>query len=98
MNPIDTPVASTDVVLRDEFDDWTLLFHPLTGETVGIDPVGLAIWGLLDGRRTLADIAAEIQAQFEDTPDTVLDDTVAFANDLERRLFITLSPDDVLVK
>ena len=40
MNPTDTPLASPDVVLREEFDDWTILFHPLTGEAVGVGPVG----------------------------------------------------------
>jgi hypothetical protein len=79
-------------MLREEFDDWTVLFHSLTSDVVGVGPVGVAIWKLLDGQRTLAEIAAEIQTRFEDAPDTVLEDTVAFVNDLKRRLFVTLSP------
>jgi len=36
VQPTDTPIAHPQVVLR-EFDDGTVLFHPLTGETVGLD-------------------------------------------------------------
>jgi len=79
-------------VLREEFADWSLLFHPLTGEVVGIDPVGVTIWQLLDGQRTLAEVAAQVQARFEDAPDTVLEDTLAFVSDLQRRLFVLTEP------
>ena len=90
MQPTDKPIISPDVVLREEFDDWAILFHPLTGEAVGTSPVGVAIWKLLDGRRTLAQVAAKIEAQCQDAPAsaTVLEDTLAFVNDLERRLFV----------
>lgn len=90
MKHTDKPIVHPDAVLREEFDDWAVLFHPLTGEAVGVGPVGVAIWKLLDGQRTLAEVAAEIQAQCEDAPDTVLEDSVAFVGDLERRLFVTV--------
>ena len=90
MNPTDKPIASPKVVLREEFDDWAIIFHPLAAEAVGTGPVGVAIWKLLDGQRTLAEVAAEIEAQCEDAPDTVLEDTLAFVEDLERRLFVRM--------
>lgn len=90
MNPTDIPKAAPDVVLRVEFDDWALLFQPSTGEAVGINPIGVAIWELLDSQHTLAMIAAQIEQQFEDTPDTVLDDTIEFMDDLHRRLFVVV--------
>ena len=90
MQPTDKPIANPQVVLREEFDDWAILFHPLTGEAIGTGPVGVAIWKLLDGQRTLAQVAAEIEAQFEDAPASaaVLEDTLVFVNDLERRLLV----------
>ena len=89
INPTDKPTTNPDIVLGDEFDDWTILFHPRTGEAIGVDPVGAAIWKRLDGLHTLAEVAAEIKAQCEeDAPDTVLEDTLAFVNDLEQRLFV----------
>ena len=93
MQATDRPIANPDAVLREEFDDWALLFEPVTGEAVGIGPVGVAIWKLLDGQRTLAQIAAEIEAMCEDAPDTVLEDAVAFVSDLERHLLVKIAAD-----
>jgi SynChlorMet cassette protein ScmD len=96
MKPTNKPIASPEVVLREEFDDWAVLFHPLTGEAVGAGPVGVVIWKMLDGQRTLEEIAAEVTAQCEDAPApaSVLEDTVAFVKDLERRLFVLVEPED----
>ena len=92
MKPTDKLNASPDVVLREEFDDWAVLFHPLTGEAIGTGPVGVAIWKLLDGTRTLEEVARAVKAQCEDAPDveTVLGDTLTFADDLQRRLFVVV--------
>jgi len=35
VQPIDQPIADPQVVLREEFADWAVLFHPLTGEDEG---------------------------------------------------------------
>ena len=94
MKLTDSPVADPEVVLREEFDDWAILFHPLTNEAVGIGPVGVAIWKLLDGQRTLAQVAAEIEAQCSDAPDTVLEDTLEFVEDLQRRLLVRVPGDE----
>lgn len=88
MQATDKPIANPDAVLREEFDDWAVLFEPRTGEAVGVGPVGVAIWKRLDGQRTLAQVAAEIEALCEDAPDTVLEDTIAFVDDLERHLLV----------
>jgi hypothetical protein len=49
----DRPIANPTVVLREEFDDWAILFNPDTAEAVGTNPVGVAVWKLMDGRRNL---------------------------------------------
>ena len=93
VKPTDRPLASTEVVLREEFDDWAVLFQPQTGEAIGTGPVGVVIWKILDGRHTLAEVAAEIEAQCEALPDTVLEDTLAFVEDLQKRLFLKIEYD-----
>jgi SynChlorMet cassette protein ScmD len=93
VKPTDKPLASSEVVLREEFDDWAVLFQPLTGEAIGTSPVGVAIWKMLDGRRSLVEIAAEIETRCEDSPDTVLGDTLAFVDDLQKRLFLEIEYD-----
>jgi len=35
--------ANPGVVLREEFDDWAVLFDPDTGESFAVDPVGVFI-------------------------------------------------------
>ena len=86
--PTDRPLPHPQVVLREEVDGWTVLFHGATGEAVAVGPVGAAIWSLLDGEQTVEAVADVIRAACEDAPPTVLDDTVAFVEDLRRRSFV----------
>jgi len=88
MNPSTKPVRNPIVVLREEFDDWAVLFHPDTADAVGINPVGVEVWKRLDGQRTLAEIVAEVGALFDEVPDTVLDEMSAFLDDLAKGGFV----------
>ena len=90
MEPSSKPVRNPIVVLREEFDDWAVLFHPDTAEAVGINPVGVEVWKRLDGRRSLADIVAEVRESFEEVPDNALDELSAFLDDLVKGGFVGL--------
>ena len=90
MKPADTPKTHPLVILSEEFDDCAVLFHPLTGEAMGTGSVGVAIWKALDGRRTLAEIAAYIGERFEDAPASTLADTIEFLDSLYRKMLVTL--------
>ncbi len=69
MEPSHNPIANPVAVLREEFDDWAVLFNPDTADAVGVNPVGVAIWKLMDGRRSVDEIAARVAEQFDgDTP------------------------------
>jgi SynChlorMet cassette protein ScmD len=57
------------VVLREEFDDWAVLFDPDTGSGFGINPIGVAIWKLLDGQHSVEDILKELHDRCETVPD-----------------------------
>jgi len=82
MNQTDRPIANPIVVLREEFDDWAVLFNPDTADAVGTNPVGVAVWKLMDGKRSLEDIVAEIKTGFEDAPDAAIKEIVAFVDKL----------------
>ena len=82
MNQTDRPIANAVVVLREEFDDWAVLFNPDTADAVGTNPVGVAVWKLMDGKRSIEDIISKIKTSFEDTPDTARDEIAAFVNTL----------------
>jgi SynChlorMet cassette protein ScmD len=62
------PTANSLLVLREEFDDWAILFDPDSGKAVGLDPVGVFVWKLLDGKHTQGDILEQITGEFYDVP------------------------------
>ena len=82
------PIANPVAVLREEFDDWAVLFNPDTAAAIGINPVGVAIWKQLDGRHDLATIVAEIQARFSNVPGTAEDEIALFIDQLALQGFV----------
>jgi len=65
----DKPIANPLIVLREEFDDWAILFDPDTGDAVGLNPVGVFIWKLLDGSHAAEDILKKLRANCESIPE-----------------------------
>jgi len=90
MNQTDKLIANPIVVLREEFDDWAVLFNPDTAYAVGTNPVGVAVWKRLDGKKSLEDIVSEIKNSFEDTPDAAFKEIAAFVNQLAENGFVGL--------
>ena len=82
------PIADPVVVLKEEFDDWALLFNPDTRDTVGIDPVGVQIWKLMDGKHDIHMVVEEIKQRFSEVPDTVEQEVQAFIDNLVERGFL----------
>lgn len=81
-------IVNPVVVLRKEFDDWAVLFNPDTAEAVGINPVGVAIWELLDQQIDIEKIAAAIRQDFADVPGSAAKEIEDFIADLAKRGFI----------
>src|SRR5512141_2988183 len=90
MNPTDRPIANPVVVLREEFDDWAVLFNPDTADAVGTNPVGVAVWKRMDGKRSIEDIVSEIRNSFEDIPDSACKEITAFVDTLAENGFAGL--------
>jgi SynChlorMet cassette protein ScmD len=82
------PIPNRDTVLREEFDDWAILFNPDTAAAVGVNPVGVATWKLIDGERSLAEIAEALRERFDAVPDTVTDDITGFVEQLTEYGFV----------
>jgi SynChlorMet cassette protein ScmD len=64
-------IANPLVILREEFDDRAILFDPETGNTFGINPIGVLVWKHLDGRHSLFDIAQIVYERAEAAPSDV---------------------------
>ena len=90
MNQADRPIANPLVVLREEFDDWAILFNPDTAAAAGTNPVGVAVWKLMDGKKHLDEIAAEIKNRFDDTPAAAFKEIAAFVDTLVENGFAGL--------
>ncbi len=76
------PVGNPIIVLREEFDDWAILFDPDTGNAYGLNPVSVLIWKCLDGKNTIDDIVEKIKTDCTDVPDDAADFVNKFIEDL----------------
>ncbi len=86
-NPMINPV----VVLREEFDDWAVLFNPDTADAMGINPVGVEVWKMMDGSRDITSIVDEIKNMFDDVPeDEVVEEISVFIKELGDRGFTAM--------
>ncbi len=84
------PIANPDVVLREEFDDWAVLFNPDSAVALGVNPIGVAIWKLLDGAHSLDDIIQVLGERYSEVPESVVDEVMDFISQLQERGFIGL--------
>lgn len=82
--PVPNPVA----VLREEFDDWAVLFNPDNAKALGINPTGVAVWKALNGSKEIPEIVSEIKDKFSNVPETVEEDISEFIEVLTRDGFV----------
>ena len=81
------PIANPNVILREEFDDWAVLYDPDSGNGFGVNPVSVFIWKRLDGRHGLSEIVAELRKTCEDVPEDAEGYVNEFIQDLIQRGF-----------
>lgn len=68
MQPSVKLVPNPVCVLREEFDEWALLYNPDTAVAVGLNPTAVTTWKLLDGRLTAAEVAEAVVSRYAGTP------------------------------
>lgn len=83
--PEDKPVANPSVILREEFDDWAVLFDPDTAEGYALNPTGVLVWKQLDGKHTLQEIVQVIRQNCQDVPEDVGQHAQDFVADLVKQ-------------
>lgn len=79
------PIANPQAVLREEFDDWAVLFDPKTADAFGVNPIGVFIWKRLDGKKTMAEIVEELRKNCDELPPEVMDHVNNFIQSLVDR-------------
>ena len=75
-------IANPLMVLREEFDDWALLFDPETSQSYGLNPVSVFIFKRLDGHHTVQDIINELRSACYNAPENAETDVQHFLDDL----------------
>jgi SynChlorMet cassette protein ScmD len=81
----DKPIANSLIVLREEFDDWAILFDPDTGDAFGLNPTGVFVWKRLDGHHEVGGILTELRKEYEEVPEEAGEDLQDFIRQLIRR-------------
>jgi SynChlorMet cassette protein ScmD len=84
----ETPIANPMLVLREEFDDWAVLFDPDTGDGFGLNPVSVFIWKRLDGKHTIQDITKELCENCEDAPENAGQQVNDFIKELVEKGYV----------
>ena len=85
LDPHCKPLLSPQMVLREEYDDWAVLFDPNTGEAYGLDPVGVFIVKRLDGNKSIREIVGALGELFDGIPPHVDEDALQFVDSLMQK-------------
>jgi len=80
-------IANPEIVFREEFDDWAILFDPDSGDTFGVNPVSVFIWKLLDGSHNERDILGKLRENCTNVPEEAESEIKEFLDDLVERGF-----------
>ena len=91
------PVQNPTVLSRPTFDDNILLVNGDTGTSLALNRCGKLIWNLIDGKRTEAEIIAQVRKNFLNVPDTVTDDVSSLISTLSEEGYIgyEMNPDSI---
>jgi Coenzyme PQQ synthesis protein D (PqqD) len=85
------PVKDPQVVYRDlANEEGGLLLHVESGQYHGVNGTGSAIWKLIDGTRTVAEIAAALALEFNGAQIDFAKEVDRFVDDLRRRGLLVL--------
>jgi SynChlorMet cassette protein ScmD len=79
------PLANPTVVLREEFDDYALLYDPDKIEVFCLNPVGVYLWKRFDGRHSLSEILSDLKSGCNNVPPEADQDLRVFVDVLEKR-------------
>lgn len=85
LNENDVIEVNSSIVLREEYDDWAILFDPDSNRTLGINPMGVFMWKRLDGKHTIGEILDELPGNFENISSEAITHLTNFVEDLIKR-------------
>jgi hypothetical protein len=81
------PTANPDVLVSEEDNGWAVLVNLDTGNSFALNPTGVFIWNMADGKKTVGDIIREIRGTFSGVPQGIEGDVCGLAARLKDRGF-----------
>lgn len=82
-------IRNPTISLREESDDWALLYNPDTGASFSLNPVSVLVWKNLDGTHTIADLVAIIREKCLNVHDNVENQILNYIHALQERELVT---------
>jgi hypothetical protein len=92
MNRDCIPARDQEVIWR-ILEDELVLVRPASGEIRVLNAVGATVWQFIDGKRSVADLAAEICDAYAVASDRAQTDVAAFVKELAAEGWLTLESD-----
>ena len=83
-----TPIPNPAVVFQTGRDRWAALVNLDTAASLALNPTGVVVWKLVDGKRDAAAIIAAVRNRFQGVPDSVADDVLALLETLAKDGFV----------
>ncbi len=84
------PLCNPDIVFREEFDNWGVLFDPETGNAVALDPVAVFYWKNLNGLNDRTKLIKMLSQECEDVPEDATEHLDKFIKQLEDAGFVSV--------
>jgi SynChlorMet cassette protein ScmD len=94
MSTNNKPIANPLIVLREEFDDWAILFDPDSGKAFGLNPTSVFIWKCIDGKHEVKDIVVKLRENCEGAPPEAEEDVKNFIDELNEKGFVGYEPEN----
>lgn len=77
------PIQNSNIVFREEADNWAMLFDPDTGEAFGLNPTSSFIWKNLNGKTSIGEIVNKLEKACRGSiPDGASQEIADFIKDL----------------
>ena len=83
------PIVNPWVVLREEFDDWAVLFNPDTARGFGLNPTGVYLWKIFDGKHTTTQLITALRQVASGVPADAVSHIHAFIDELAHHDLLT---------
>jgi SynChlorMet cassette protein ScmD len=82
------PVGKPHIRLREESDEWVILFDPDTANARVLNPIGVFVWRLLDGTHSAQEISDKVRAHYDNVPEEAEQQVAEFIEVLIKTGFV----------